>query len=256
MCLSGLHDSFLLRPLYNPPSAAGCMRQHTITCVSGSCTWRTLPGSACSGPTLLLTAAAGATPSAAPCRRLQPFLEPYLDPGRRPSLIEVVLYKKRQVELRFSDGNSQHLGLKSNMPQALALLAAAKEQWQQDDSDSCTDEQGDDDYSQPDYDGPFSSFGSLSSAAAAAAAGPFSSLRPRGISTGSAAAAAAAALGDLFRSDERLGVPSTLHRIAAMRNMSREVIGLTYRIGRAVPGVGLLLGDVLSAMRASLESNR
>jgi hypothetical protein len=60
----------------------------------------------------------------------------------------------------------------------------------------------------------------------------------------------------MFRSDERLGVPSTLHRIAAMRNLNKDVIGLTYRIGRHVPGVGVLLGDLLSAMKASLQSNR
>jgi hypothetical protein len=56
----------------------------------------------------------------------------------------------------------------------------------------------------------------------------------------------------MFGSDERLGVPGTLHRISAMRDRVGGVAGLTYRIGRHVPGVALMLGDVLAAMKASL----
>ena len=40
----------------------------------------------------------------------------------------------------------------------------------------------------------------------------------------------------LFRADNRAGVPGTLHRISAIRGRDRSVIGLTYRVGRSMPG--------------------
>ena len=39
-----------------------------------------------------------------------------------------------------------------------------------------------------------------------------------------------------FRADNRAGVPGTLHRISAIRDRDRSVIGLTYRVGRSVAG--------------------
>ncbi len=41
---------------------------------------------------------------------------------------------------------------------------------------------------------------------------------------------------DLFYSDNRAGIPGTLHRISAMRDRGGGVQGLTYRVGRHVPG--------------------
>ena len=40
----------------------------------------------------------------------------------------------------------------------------------------------------------------------------------------------------LFRPDNRMGIDRTLHRISAIRNISGDVIGLTYRIGRHQAG--------------------
>lgn len=40
----------------------------------------------------------------------------------------------------------------------------------------------------------------------------------------------------LFRSDNRAVVPGTLHRITALRDRDCSVVGLTYRMGRAVAG--------------------
>ena len=55
---------------------------------------------------------------------------------------------------------------------------------------------------------------------------------------------------DLFQHSNRMGVSQTLHRISALKNRSGDICGLTYRIGRHVPGMELaynwLCGDVLS----------
>jgi len=40
----------------------------------------------------------------------------------------------------------------------------------------------------------------------------------------------------LFRADNRMGVAGTLHRISAIRDRTHAVVGLTYRVGRAMPG--------------------
>lgn len=44
------------------------------------------------------------------------------------------------------------------------------------------------------------------------------------------------ARGALFQDRNRMGVSQTLHRISAMKNRCDEVCGLTYRIGRHIPG--------------------
>jgi stage III sporulation protein SpoIIIAA len=54
--------------------------------------------------------------------------------------------------------------------------------------------------------------------------------------------------GELFYSDNRAGIPGTLHRISAMRDRNGGINGLTYRVGRSVPGVGRLILDILHAL--------
>ena len=41
---------------------------------------------------------------------------------------------------------------------------------------------------------------------------------------------------DPFQGDNRAGLDGTLHRISAIRDRDRSVIGLTYRIGRHMEG--------------------
>lgn len=50
-----------------------------------------------------------------------------------------------------------------------------------------------------------------------------------------------------FRSDNRLAVPGSLHRISAIRGADRSIIGLTYRVGRHIAGAADMLFDVLAA---------
>lgn len=52
------------------------------------------------------------------------------------------------------------------------------------------------------------------------------------------------AVGD-FGGDNRAGIDGTLHRISAIRNRSGRVIGLTCRVGRAIPGSADLLADLV-----------
>lgn len=49
----------------------------------------------------------------------------------------------------------------------------------------------------------------------------------------------------LFSSDNRAGIPETLHRISCIRNKCDDIIGLTYRIGRQVNGTTKLISDIL-----------
>lgn len=56
---------------------------------------------------------------------------------------------------------------------------------------------------------------------------------------------------DIFCSDNRAGIPGTLHRISAIRGRRREVLGLTYRIGRHLKGVGALIHDVLAQLSST-----
>jgi len=51
----------------------------------------------------------------------------------------------------------------------------------------------------------------------------------------------------LFDRDNRAGIEGTLHRISAIRNRRGEIIGLTYRVGRAVMGMIDLVKDLFSS---------
>ena len=52
----------------------------------------------------------------------------------------------------------------------------------------------------------------------------------------------------LFHSDNRTGIPETLHRISAMQNRKGAVVGLTYRIGRHLEGSSRIITDVLAIL--------
>lgn len=51
-------------------------------------------------------------------------------------------------------------------------------------------------------------------------------------------------MGD-FASDNRVGISRTLHRISAIRNRKGGIVGLTCRVGRAVPGSANMLRDLV-----------
>ncbi|MYJ57563.1 MAG: hypothetical protein F4088_01340, partial [Chloroflexi bacterium] len=55
-----------------------------------------------------------------------------------------------------------------------------------------------------------------------------------------------AGLGE-FGTDNRAGIPRTLHRIACIRNRQRGVVGLTMRVGRAVTGSVAVIEDFVKA---------
>ncbi|XBI35536.1 hypothetical protein VPH35_121204 [Triticum aestivum] len=55
---------------------------------------------------------------------------------------------------------------------------------------------------------------------------------------------ATAKVGD-FGGDNRAGISRTLHRISAIRNRQGDIVGLTCRVGRAVPGSANLLQDLV-----------
>lgn len=48
-----------------------------------------------------------------------------------------------------------------------------------------------------------------------------------------------------FAIDNRAGISQTLHRISAIRNREGQIIGLTCRVGRAIPGSASLLRDLV-----------
>jgi len=60
--------------------------------------------------------------------------------------------------------------------------------------------------------------------------------------------AAYAKASTLFDEDRRLALPGSLHRISAAVNRGGAVIGLTYRVGRHIPGVAEPLRDLLTHM--------
>lgn len=63
--------------------------------------------------------------------------------------------------------------------------------------------------------------------------------------------AAATSVGE-FGSDNRAGIPGTLHRISALRSRSGAVVGLTCRVGRAVSGHADMVRDILEGRASRL----
>jgi stage III sporulation protein SpoIIIAA len=59
-----------------------------------------------------------------------------------------------------------------------------------------------------------------------------------------------------FSSDNRAGIPSTLHRISAIRNRQGTIIGLTCRVGRCVVGVINMIRDLVEQGRSMLLLGR
>ncbi|HEX8833723.1 MAG TPA: AAA family ATPase, partial [Abditibacteriaceae bacterium] len=59
-----------------------------------------------------------------------------------------------------------------------------------------------------------------------------------------------------FGTDNRAGIPATLHRISAMRNRRGEVVGLTMRVGRAVMGIVDILRDIIESGESLLLMGR
>lgn len=57
---------------------------------------------------------------------------------------------------------------------------------------------------------------------------------------------------DEFTSDNRAGIPGTLHRISAIRNRKGNVIGLTCRIGRAITGTIECIKDLVQTGKSIL----
>jgi stage III sporulation protein SpoIIIAA len=50
-----------------------------------------------------------------------------------------------------------------------------------------------------------------------------------------------------FDSDNRAGINETLHRISCLRNRNRDIIGLTCRVGRSIPGSAAMITDLVVA---------
>lgn len=59
-----------------------------------------------------------------------------------------------------------------------------------------------------------------------------------------------------FTSDNRSGIPGTLHRISAIRNRQSKVIGLTCRIGRVVTGTIACIKDICMMNKSILFLGR
>jgi stage III sporulation protein SpoIIIAA len=59
-----------------------------------------------------------------------------------------------------------------------------------------------------------------------------------------------------FDADNRAGIARTLHRIAAIRNRSGEVVGLTCRVGRAVYGTIEIIQDIIQSGKSVLLLGR
>lgn len=59
-----------------------------------------------------------------------------------------------------------------------------------------------------------------------------------------------------FGKDNRAGIERTLHRISAIRNRSRDIIGLTCRVGRAVYGTIDIIRDIIEKDKSILILGR
>jgi stage III sporulation protein SpoIIIAA len=59
-----------------------------------------------------------------------------------------------------------------------------------------------------------------------------------------------------FDADNRAGIARTLHRIAAIRNRSGDVVGITCRVGRAVYGTIAIIQDIIESGKSTLLLGR
>ena len=59
-----------------------------------------------------------------------------------------------------------------------------------------------------------------------------------------------------FGEDNRAGIDRTLHRISCLRNRDGGIVGLTCRVGRAVPGSAALIADLASSGKSILLLGR
>lgn len=59
-----------------------------------------------------------------------------------------------------------------------------------------------------------------------------------------------------FNTDNRSGIERTLHRISAMRNRAGNVVGLTFRVGRAVVGTIQMVQDLIETGQSVLFLGR
>jgi stage III sporulation protein SpoIIIAA len=59
-----------------------------------------------------------------------------------------------------------------------------------------------------------------------------------------------------FDADNRSGIERTLHRISAIRNRGRDVVGLTCRVGRAIYGTIDIIEDIIHSGRSVLLLGR
>ncbi len=59
-----------------------------------------------------------------------------------------------------------------------------------------------------------------------------------------------------FREDNRTGIDRTLHRIACIRDRYHEIVGFTFRVGRAVAEAAQSLRDLLETRRSMLVVGR
>ena len=59
-----------------------------------------------------------------------------------------------------------------------------------------------------------------------------------------------------FTSDNRSGIPGTLHRISAIRNRQGKIIGLTCRVGRVVTGTIACIKDFVTQGKSILFLGR
>ena len=60
-------------------------------------------------------------------------------------------------------------------------------------------------------------------------------------------------LEEKFGPDNRAGIDGSLHRISCMRDKTREIYSLTYRVGRAVIGNTQLIQDILGLDKNNLD---
>lgn len=55
-----------------------------------------------------------------------------------------------------------------------------------------------------------------------------------------------------FSSDNRIGISGTLHRISALKNRRGDIVGMTYRVGKHLPGVCNIITDLISERGRSI----